>query len=116
MIENEIAKLENQPILRFSSCAYPISCRRCVSAFTVVAGVAGVSVATSRPPSQDDAFGHYDTKLAKKLAFDCYEFDRVYSGVTYAAVMPPSTTSAAPVMNDESSDARNSAAFASSDA
>src|SRR5262249_60400500 len=38
------------------------------------------------------------------------------SGVTYAAVMPPSTTSDAPVMNDESSDARNSAALASSSA
>src|SRR6266542_2756142 len=35
-----------------------------------------------------------------------------YSGVTYAAEMPPSTTSAAPVMNDESSQARNRAARA----
>src|SRR4029078_12686861 len=41
---------------------------------------------------------------------------RRYSGVTYAAVIPPSTTSAEPVMNNESSDARNSAAFANSDA
>jgi hypothetical protein len=39
-----------------------------------------------------------------------------YSGVTYAAVMPPSTISDAPVMKEESSEARNSAAFASSSA
>src|SRR5436190_1993408 len=35
-----------------------------------------------------------------------------YSGVTYAAVMPPSTTSVAPVMNEESSQARKRAARA----
>src|SRR5450432_4203124 len=68
MIENEMAKLENQPILRLSSCAYPISCRRCVSALTPAAGVAGVFVATSRPPSDDESFRHYDTKADKKLA------------------------------------------------
>ncbi len=35
-----------------------------------------------------------------------------YSGVTYAAVIPPSTTSADPVMNEDSSEARNRAARA----
>ena len=35
-----------------------------------------------------------------------------HSGVTYAAVIPPSTTSAEPVTKDASSDARNSAATA----
>src|SRR5262245_47449059 len=39
--------------------------------------------------------------------------DRLYySGVTYAAVIPPSTTKVEPVMNEDSSEARNSAALA----
>src|SRR5689334_14727228 len=32
-----------------------------------------------------------------------------HSGVTYAAVIPPSTVKVAPVVNDDSSEARNSA-------
>src|SRR5689334_22872842 len=43
---------------------------------------------------------------------DLDELATAHSGVTYAAAIPPSTISDAPVMYDESSHARNSAAFA----
>lgn len=39
-----------------------------------------------------------------------------YSGVTYAAVMPPSTRNVEPLTNDDSSLVRNDAAFAISSA
>ena len=70
----------------------------------------GVDRARCRsPPSSSSAVSIPRTRHAAHGSLS-------YSGVTYAAVMPPSTTSDAPVMNDASSDARKSAAFASSSA